>query len=216
MQIDSRLLQVAMTEQDLDRAQVRAGFKQMRSEAVAQQVGMNSFVDAGPLGCDAASLIGDIEADRRSAGVPRPSRKQPLFGFAIQAPQMFAQDEQQLRGEHHVTVFAGLAAADVNDHATRVDVTDLEPDQLFAAHPGSVKRHQNGALEQAVGGVDQPCDFSLAENLRQSDGPLGIGRQLDVPAALERLDVKETQGGEPLRYRIGREPALANLAPDPG
>ena len=44
MQVDRRFLQVAMSEQHLDGAQVGAGFEQMRGEAVAQRVGMNMLV----------------------------------------------------------------------------------------------------------------------------------------------------------------------------
>ena len=44
MQIDRRFLEVAMTEQHLDGAQVGAGFEQMRGKAVAQSVGMDVLV----------------------------------------------------------------------------------------------------------------------------------------------------------------------------
>jgi hypothetical protein len=44
MQIDRRLLQVAMPEQHLNGAQVGTGFVQMRGKAVAQRVGMNVLV----------------------------------------------------------------------------------------------------------------------------------------------------------------------------
>ena len=44
MQIDRRLLQVAMPEQHLNGAQVGTGFEQMRGKAVAQRVGMNVLV----------------------------------------------------------------------------------------------------------------------------------------------------------------------------
>ena len=41
MQIDRRLLQVAMPEQHLNGAQVSTGFEQMRGKAVAQSMGMD-------------------------------------------------------------------------------------------------------------------------------------------------------------------------------
>ena len=63
-------------------------------------------------------------------------------------------------------------------------------------------------MEQTVGGVDQSCDLLGAEHLGESSRPLGIGRQLDVPIAPERLDVEEPQGGEPLRHGVGGELAL--------
>jgi hypothetical protein len=44
MQIDCRLLKVAMPEQHLNGAQVGTGFEQMRGKAVAQSVGMDALV----------------------------------------------------------------------------------------------------------------------------------------------------------------------------
>jgi hypothetical protein len=55
MQVDGRYFEVAMTEQYLDSAQVGAGLKQVRGEAVSQSVGMNApVVEAGALGGDLA------------------------------------------------------------------------------------------------------------------------------------------------------------------
>ena len=50
MQIPGRGLQILMTEQKLDGAQVGSGFQQMRGPAVANQVGCDALADAGPLG----------------------------------------------------------------------------------------------------------------------------------------------------------------------
>ena len=44
MQIDRRLLQVAMPEQHLNGAQVGTGFEQMCGKAVAQRMGMDVLV----------------------------------------------------------------------------------------------------------------------------------------------------------------------------
>jgi hypothetical protein len=44
MQVDGRYFKVAMAEQDLDGAQISAGFKKVGRETVAQGVGMNAPV----------------------------------------------------------------------------------------------------------------------------------------------------------------------------
>ncbi len=44
MQVDCRYFEIAMAEQDLNRAQVGAGFKKVGRETVAQSVGMNAPV----------------------------------------------------------------------------------------------------------------------------------------------------------------------------
>jgi hypothetical protein len=55
MQIDGRYFEVAMPEQDLDGAQVGAGFKKMCGEAVSKRVRVDmSMLKAGALGGDLA------------------------------------------------------------------------------------------------------------------------------------------------------------------
>src|ERR1700736_4962693 len=55
MQVDGRYFEIAMTHQYLDRAQVSAGFKQVRGEAMSQSVRMNApVVEAGAFGGDLA------------------------------------------------------------------------------------------------------------------------------------------------------------------
>jgi len=46
-----------------------------------------------------------------------------------------------------------LAVDDMDDHALAVDVGDLDPGELGAAHTGSVKNHQQRALKQTAAGV---------------------------------------------------------------
>jgi hypothetical protein len=48
MQVDGRYFEVAMAEQDLDSAQVSAGFEQVGGETMAQGVGMDlPVIEAG-------------------------------------------------------------------------------------------------------------------------------------------------------------------------
>ena len=49
MQVDGGLSQIAMAEQDLNRAEIRARFEEMRGEAVTQSVGVQIFRDARSL-----------------------------------------------------------------------------------------------------------------------------------------------------------------------
>ena len=48
MEVDGGFLQIAMTEQNLNGAQIRSGFEQVRREAVPQGVRMN-LIDPAPL-----------------------------------------------------------------------------------------------------------------------------------------------------------------------
>src|SRR5580658_814674 len=71
MQIDGRYFEVAMAEQDLDGAQVGAGFKKMGRETMAQSVGMNApVVEAGAFGSDLAGRPKNLGGDRVTCRVP--------------------------------------------------------------------------------------------------------------------------------------------------
>src|SRR5215469_5142257 len=86
-----------------------------------------------------------------------------------------------------------LAVDHVEDHALAVDVGNLQPDNLGAAHTGAVENHQQGALEQAAAGVDQPCDLFPAQDVGQLPLHPGIGKKLVEPAAAKRVYEKEAQ-----------------------
>jgi hypothetical protein len=64
VQIPGCHLQILMTEQKLDGAQVGSGFKQMRRPAVANQVRSDSLADAGPLSSFGASTPHDLVCNR--------------------------------------------------------------------------------------------------------------------------------------------------------
>ena len=49
MQIECRLFQIAMSKQDLDGAQIGAGFEQMRGDPMAQSVEMNRLASSSVL-----------------------------------------------------------------------------------------------------------------------------------------------------------------------
>src|SRR5947209_13252588 len=118
---------------------------------------------------------------------------------------MSAQFFEQDGAEHHVAVVVTLAALNVHDHASAIDVADLQERELGAAHAGAVKGHQDGAIEGSRRSLDELCYFFLAENGGQAIALLGIGSVGNVPGPLERLDVEEAQGTQMVGYRTGRQ-----------
>ena len=102
---------------------------------------------------------------------------------------------EQGRAQGQVAVLVSLAIDDMDDHALAVDVGDLEPGEFGAAHAGSVKHHQQGALKQTAAGVDQTCDFFLAEDVGQLLPRLGIGQELTELMAMKRAHEEEPQCG---------------------
>src|SRR5208282_699161 len=86
MQIDRRLLQVAMPEQHLDGTQVGAGFEQMRGKAVAQRVGMDVLVfKAGACGGLLTGVPENLGGDRMTRGMPSVAGEQPIGRLAFQS-----------------------------------------------------------------------------------------------------------------------------------
>jgi len=85
MQIDRGFLQVAMSQQHLDGAQVGAGFEQVRSKAVAQSVGMDVLVlKAGAFGGLLTGVPENLGGDRVTRRMPSIAGEQPVGGLALQ------------------------------------------------------------------------------------------------------------------------------------
>src|ERR1039458_9354322 len=81
MQVNGRYFKVAMAKQDLDRAQVGAGFKKVSRETMAQGVGMNApVVETSAFSSDLAGAPQDLGSHRLTGGVPAVAGKQPLPG----------------------------------------------------------------------------------------------------------------------------------------
>jgi len=116
-----------------------------------------------------------------------------------------AQFLEQDGAEHDVSVLATFAALNVHDHASAVDIADLQARELGAAHAGAVEGHQNGAIEGSRRSLDELCYFFLTENGGQAIALLGIGSVGNAPGPLERLDVEEAQGAEMVGHRTGSQ-----------
>ena len=65
--------------------------------------------------------------------MPAVAWKQPYAGLSRQAVPVLAQFLEQFWAEHHIAIFASLAALDVNHHALAVDVTDFQVRQVRRA-----------------------------------------------------------------------------------
>ena len=104
---------------------------------------------------------------------------------------VFAKFFKQFRTEHHVAVFAPFATLDANNHALLVEVAELQARKLTVPGAGRVQRHQQSAMEGSAGGLDQSCDFFLAEDRWKAMVFFRIRSLDNIPAFLKRLKVKE-------------------------
>jgi hypothetical protein len=82
-------------------------------------------------------------------------------------------------------------AMNVNRHPLAVDVADFQVCQFSASYSGGVERHQQGAMEGSTRGLDQSCDFFLAQDRRQVKCSLGIGSFGDAPGLLRQEAAEE-------------------------
>src|SRR5216684_6910901 len=106
MEVDGGLFEVAMAQQDLNGAQIRARLEKMRGEAVAQRVGMDLFLDACALGSLLTGVPRCFRIDGLITVVPTVAWKQPFAGFSRQTTPVFAQFLEQFWAEHHISVSA--------------------------------------------------------------------------------------------------------------
>jgi hypothetical protein len=80
VQIDHRMFELDVAEQELNGAQVGAGFQQMSGVGMSKQVGVYALVDAGPLGGELAGVPDHLWGDRLiRAPVVNGAWKQPGF-----------------------------------------------------------------------------------------------------------------------------------------
>src|SRR5271168_934830 len=203
MQIDRSYFEVAMAEQDLNGAQVGAGFKKMCGETMTQSVRMDAPVlKALTFSSDLAGSPEDLGGDRITCRVPAVAGEQPLLRLAPETSPVDAKFLQQLRAEHDIAVLAALALSDMDHHPLAVDVTDLQMSRFCAACAGGIHRHQQDAMKGCIGSLNQSRDFFLTEHPGKMTHLLRIGRRGDAPAALQHMNVEETQSRQSKDYSV--------------
>src|SRR5271165_2244370 len=198
-----------MSQEQLNSAQVSPVFEQVGSETVAQGVGMDSILQASASGGLAAGVIDGPGSDRMIRRMVTAPGEQPVCGFAFQPAPVLAQSFQQDGTEHDISVLTAFPAADVDDHASAVDIGDLQASQLGAPYPGAIEGHQYDAMKSSLGRVDEEGNFFWAQYTGQMSRLLRIRRIGHAPWLLHRLDEEEPQRGQPLRDGMCGEFPLA-------
>jgi hypothetical protein len=127
------------------------------------------------------------------------AREQPLARL-YQAP-VAAQDRQELRRQHGITVLAALALLDPDHHPTAVDIADLQPHRLRGPQAGSIGRGQRRAALQAGHGFEKAHDLVRAQHQRQLARLARIRDAFRQIAPAQRHAVEEAQGTDGLVER---------------
>src|SRR5919106_5954298 len=114
-----------MPEQQLNRAQVRTGLEQMRGVRMPQDVRRDPLLKMSAGRRRLTSIPHHLWRDRfiRAPAGDR-AWKQPRLW--LHPPPVRAQRVQQGRTERDIAVAPALAALDVNEHRTAVDVLHLQ------------------------------------------------------------------------------------------
>ena len=87
--VNQGVFQIFMTEQDLNGAEIRAGFIEMCRKTVAKRVGMNAFLEAGALGGFLTCVPNGFRVDRPILTIV--AGEQPGAGFAMVETPMGAE-----------------------------------------------------------------------------------------------------------------------------
>jgi hypothetical protein len=139
----ARGVELGVTKQHLDDADVDVLLQKVSGEAVPQGVQRDALVDLRHLGggmTGAIELAGGHRLRRIAA------REQPALRSRRLPPG--AQQVEQVWRQHDVAVLAAFALLDADDHPLAVDVGDLERDHLGGAQAGVA----SSWLASSVGG----------------------------------------------------------------
>ena len=180
-----------MPEQHLDDADVGAGFEQMGGEAVAQRMDGDRFAELRRRPRGAAGPLQHARVERPALIL---SRKQPMHRPCF--PPVGAQHDEQLRRQHDVAVPPALTLVDPDQHATAVDVGELQPHHFGYPQPGGIGGHQRGAMLQVRHRRKKPHHLVGTQDHRQLPPLARVGDALDDRGAAERDAVEEAQGAD--------------------
>ena len=157
-----------MTEQQLNGAQIGAGFEQMYREGVAQRMRRDCLGEAGASMCLLTGVFDSLSRDRLTRVT---AREQPVL--RAHGLPVAAQGIQQLRREHDVAILTTFALLDANDHPTVVDSGGLQANGFRDPQAGSVTGGEDHAMLASIDAAKEVYDFLRAQNDGQLLGLLG-------------------------------------------
>src|SRR5246127_1053930 len=193
--IERGRVELLVTEQNLDDANVGLLLQEMGGKAVPQGMNTDTFGDAGtPRGQanDAVELA-------RTGMLPAVAGKQPgLTGrhpslLARGAPP-FAQQLEKVGRENDIPILLPLALFDPDDHPVAVDVGVLERYDLRGSQAGGISQAQERLVLDVCRRGEQPTDLFRAQNNGRAARLAGRDDFLGQIAALQRDLEEEPQG----------------------
>ena len=191
-----------VAEIDLDLAEVLALFEQVSRVRMAQTMNVSGFLDAAGLEGEAEGALERGAAHWFGGGggaqtaVTFGGKKQR--GMTMAFPE-FAQELKCALRQGNVTILVAFAGADVEEHALRIDVRDLQARALSQAQAAGVNGGQADPMIQGANQAEDAADFGGGEN--DGEFELGIGAdqfQFVRPGAFESFFPEEFEGADDL------------------
>ena len=147
MEIHRRVRQIGVTQQELNRAQVSAGFQEMRRVGVPQRVRCHAFVDARLPRGDAHRLPDDLRGD---GGICPPALVRPRkeIGLRSHPPVVLTERGEQRGTQWNLAIATTRALLDPEHHSLAVDVADFELARFAAPQAGAVQGQEQRAVIQ--------------------------------------------------------------------
>ncbi len=149
VEIHRRVRQVGVTEQELNRAQVRTRFQQMRGVGVPERVRRDAFVEAGLSSGEAYGIPDYLRGDR-CIGTPPVARPRKEIGLRAHPSVVLTECGEKRGTQGNLTIAAALALLDAEHHAVTIDVPDSELARFGAPQAGAIERQEQRAVIQIL------------------------------------------------------------------
>lgn len=184
---------LVVSQQSLQRGQVRAALQQVGGVAVPQRVRADLLVDPRGVGGTFADALDvrDAEVSARLA-----AGEEPEFG-SVTSP-VVAQTPEQDGGERHEAVLAALAPADEQGHPGGIDVGRPQAEDLADPQAGGVSGPEDREVARVADGGEEAGDLVGTQDGGQGAGPLAEGDHLDDFGALQSDAKEKAQGADGL------------------
>ena len=157
----------SMAHEDLDGAQVDAGFQQMSGEGVPERMDASDFADTR-FGFGRVEDLGNREtADRPHEAFSREATgKEPVDG--VIPPPIIPQVVEHQPRKERIPVLVPFALLDTDHHPAGINVADAKMNELADAQAGAIGHFEEDAVLEIAGRRKEAGDLLSAEDFRQT------------------------------------------------
>jgi hypothetical protein len=198
-----------VSEVDLDLTEVLPLLQQMGGIGMAQGMDVSLLFDAAGVEGDAKGPlqrgVGHRFGGRAGAQTTVTFGGKEQGWMAMSFP-LLAQEQQRALGQRDVTVLIALAGTDVQEHALRINVADLQAQPFAQAQTAGIYGAQTDAVIQGRDAGENAAHFASREHDREFE--LGVG-----PSQFQFVGPEPFEGFLPEQFD-GADGLSAGLAGD--